>query len=292
MGACPCGCGPRLSIVPAAETRVRSGRIPVVEVIKRTWYWPILGLLVAIAITSTMDATGASAFSSLPLFPLLVLFWYLQRFSAREIGFTWGESHALLSYALAILYPLAVMGAIAGIAALTGALNPAAAPHHTHGVWFNLLLVVGTTIPVALLTEEGFFRGWLWASLKRAGQRKVAILILTSVAFALWHWSSVMLPTGFNPPMSQVPIFMLNAAVLGAIWGMLRLISGSLVVASVSHGVWNGLAYVLFGFGAHVGALGISNTAVYGPEIGVLGLLLNGTFAAALWCWCAKSDPS
>jgi hypothetical protein len=255
---------------------------------KQPRYLPILGVLAAVAITSTMDATGTSAFSSLPLLPLLALFWYLQRFSAKEIGFTWGRSRALQCYGLAISYPLLVMGTIAGIAALTGALNPAAAAHHKHSVWLNLLLVGGSTIPVALLTEEGFFRGWLWASLKRSGQGKVAVLILTSVAFALWHWSSVMLPTGFNPPLAQVPIFMLNAAVLGAIWGMLRLLSGSLVVASVSHGVWNGLAYVLFGFGTHLGTLGISNTAIYGPEVGVLGLLLTVAFAAGLWCWCAR----
>jgi hypothetical protein len=253
----------------------------------QSWKWPIVGVLVAIAITSTMDATGTSAFSSLPLFPLLVLFWYLQRFSARDVGFTWGRL-PVRCYGIAVLYPLFVMGAIAGVAALTGALNPAAAPHHAHSLWRILLLVGGTTIPVALLTEEGFFRGWLWASLRRAKQRKVAILILTSVAFALWHWSSVVLPTGFNPPMSQVPVFMLNATVLGAIWGMLRLLSGSLVVASVSHGVWNGLAYVLFGFGSHIGALGISNTAIYGPEIGVLGLLLNVGVAVALWYRCAR----
>lgn len=253
-----------------------------------SWRWPVAGVLVAIAVTSAMDATGLSAFSSLPLLPLLAIFWYLQRFSAREIGFTWGRGKALRSYGLAIAYPLVVMGAIAGIAALTGALNPAGAPHAKHSVWFNLLLVGGTTIPVALLTEEGFFRGWLWASLGRIGQGKVAILILTSVAFALWHWSSVMLPTGFNPPLAQVPVFMLNAALLGAIWGMLRLLSGSLVVASVSHGIWNGLAYVLFGFGDRVGVLGIANTAVYGPEVGILGLLLNLGLTPLLWRLCAS----
>ncbi len=250
--------------------------------------WPIVGVLVAVGITSTMDATGTSAFSSLPLLPLLALFGYLQRFSAKDLGFSWGRSRALRYYGIAVLYPLVVMGVIAGVAALTGALNPAGAAHYKHSVWINLLLVAGTTIPIALLTEEGFFRGWLWASLKRACRENVVILILTSVAFALWHRSSVMLPTGFNPPISQVPTFMLNAAVLGAIWGMLRLLSGSLVVASISHGIWNGLAYVLFGFGTHLGALGISNTTIYGPEIGVLGLLLNLVVAAAMWRWCAR----
>ena len=253
----------------------------------QSWRWPIAGVLAAVVITSTMDATGLSSFSALPLCPLLALFWYLQRFSAKEIGFSWGQSRVRLCYALAILYPVVVMGAIVGAAVLTGALHPASAPHHQHGVWLNLLLAGGATIPIALVTEEGFFRGWLWASLRRARQGSVAVLILTSAAFALWHWSSAMLPTGFNPPIAQVPIFMLNAAVIGAIWGMLRLLSGSLVVTSVSHGVWNGLAYVLFGFGSHVGALGIANTAIYGPEIGILGLLLNVLVAAGLWRWCA-----
>jgi uncharacterized protein len=250
--------------------------------------FPIAGVVLAIAVTSTMDATGASAFSSLPLFPLLLLFWYLQRFSLKEIGLVWGKPHALRSYGLAILYPIVVMGAIAAIAALTGALNPAGAAPHKHSAWLNLILVGGATIPAALLTEEGFFRGWLWASLNRAGRGPIAIVILTSVAFALWHWSSVVLPTGFNPPLAQVPIFMLNAVLIGAVWGMLRLLSGSVVVTSVSHGVWNGLAYVLFGFGAHSGALGISNTALYGPEVGVLGLLFNLTVSVGLWAWCAR----
>ncbi len=66
---------------------------------------------------------------------------------------------------------------------------------------------------------------------------------------------------------------------------MLRLISGSVLVASVSHGVWNGVDYPLFGFGTKVGALGIAETAIYGTEVGILGLIVNVVFAAALWRW-------
>ncbi|HEY6325070.1 MAG TPA: CPBP family intramembrane glutamic endopeptidase [Candidatus Cybelea sp.] len=240
-------------------------------------------MAVAIAVTSIMDATGLSAFSALPLLPLLAIFWYAQRLSATEVGFAWGRPRALRWYAIAVIYPVAVMAIIAGVAALTGALSPATAPHHKISAWLNLLLITVTTIPVALVTEEGFFRGWLWASLRRAGVGPIVTLLFTSVAFALWHWSSVVLPTGFNPPLAQVPTFMANAVLLGAIWGMLRLRSGSLVVSSVSHGLWNGLAYVLFGFGTHVGALGIGNTAILGPEVGVLGVLLNAIGALVLW---------
>jgi len=41
----------------------------------QSWKWPVAGVLVAIAITSAMDATGTSAFSSLPLFPLITPIW-------------------------------------------------------------------------------------------------------------------------------------------------------------------------------------------------------------------------
>jgi CAAX protease family protein len=134
--------------------------------------------------------------------------------------------------------------------------------------------------------------GWLWASARRAGAHGTPLLLATSVAFALWHVSAVVLPTGFDPPTARVPVFLANAAVIGAIWGMLRRISGSIVVSSVAHGLWNGLAYVLFGFGTRVGKLGIGNTGFYGPEVGVLGLFFNVLFAAALWRAAAASSES
>ena len=40
-----------------------------------------------------------------------------------------------------------------------------------------------------------------------------------------------------------------------------------------------------FGFGTKVGALGITETAIYGPEVGILGLIVNAVFAAALLLW-------
>ena len=46
-----------------------------------------------------------------------------------------------------------------------------------------------------------------------------------------------------------------------------------------------GLINPLFGFGSKIGTLGITETAIYGPEVGVLGLIVNVVFAAALWRW-------
>jgi membrane protease YdiL (CAAX protease family) len=238
---------------------------------------PILGVLLAIAITTTMDANGVSAFSALPLLPLMALFWFLQRFSRREMGFTWGTS---LHYGLALLYPILVMGAIAVVAALTGAIDVSETNWTKTAA--NLALITVSTVLVTILTEEGFFRGWLWASLRRAGLTPRNTLVWTSLAFAAWHISAVVFETGFEPPAKQIPVYLVNATILGAIWGRLRSLSGSIVVASVSHGLWNGMAYALFGFGTHVGALGIENTALYGPEIGALGLGLNAAFFVLL----------
>ena len=65
----------------------------------------------------------------------------------------------------------------------------------------------------------------------------------------------------------------------------MRMRSGSIVVSSVSHGLWNGGAYVLFGYGQKVGALGIADTSFFGPENGLLGLALNLVFLAVVVRW-------
>ena len=94
--------------------------------------------------------------------------------------------------------------------------------------------------------------------------------------------------TGFDLPAAQIPVYLVNAAVIGAIWGATRSRSGSIVVASVSHGLWNGGAYVLFGYGTRNGWLGIEHTEIFGPESGYLGLLLNIAFLAALTGSCLR----
>src|SRR6516164_8211119 len=67
---------------------------------------PIIGVVAAVAITATMDATGLSAFSALPLCPLMLLFWYLQHVSRRRMGFVWGQ---LSHYGLTVFYPVTVI---------------------------------------------------------------------------------------------------------------------------------------------------------------------------------------
>ena len=119
---------------------------------------PILGVLVAIVITTTLDATGLSAFSALPLFPLICMFWYLERRSRRSMGFVWGRwPH----YGLAVLYPVLVLGAITLISSAAGEIDLSQTNWNKAGL--NLVVLAISTILIAIITEEGFFRGWLWA---------------------------------------------------------------------------------------------------------------------------------
>ena len=240
----------------------------------------VVGVVIAIAITATMDATGYSQLSALPLLPLTGLFWYLQKFSRQEIGLVWGD---LQAYGLAVAYPMLVLGLVAGIALMLGAVDTSAADWNK--TFLNMGLLSSMGLIMALITEEGFFRGWLWAALKRAGQTDTQVLIWTSLAFTLWHVSAISLDTGFDVPAGEIPVYLINATLLGLVWGMLRMASGSVVVPSVCHAVWNAIDYPLFGFGEKIGALGIEQTHIYGPEVGVLGLGLNLIFAAALWFW-------
>ncbi len=244
----------------------------------------VLGVVIAIAITTALDATGYSMFSALPLFPLAGLFWFLQKFSRQEIGLAWGNRQA---YGLALAYPVLVLGLVAAIALMRGAIDTSNADWNK--AFLNMSLMSSTGIIMVLITEEGFFRGWLWAALRRAGQTDRQVLIWTSVAFTLWHISAISLDTGFDVPAAEIPIYLINAILIGAVFGMLRMLSGSVVVASVCHAVWNGIDYPLYGFGEKTGALGIEQTQIYGPEVGVLGLGLNLIFAAALWFWVTKS---
>ena len=249
------------------------------------WAPLILGVTLAIAITTTMDASGYSAFSALPLMPLFGLLWWWQKFSKAEIGFKRGKrSH----YAYAVAYPLVVMSLLTVAAALGGAIDISGTDWNK--AMINLFAGAIGTILVGLVTEEGFFRGWLWAGLKKNGLSDSITLIVTTLAFTAWHLSAVTLETGFDLPAKEVPIYLVNATLIGLIFGLLRLASGSIIVASVSHGIWNGLAYSLFGFGEKTGALGIQDTWLFGPEVGLLGIVINLAIAIGFWRYYGSSS--
>ena len=165
-----------------------------------------LGVAAAIAITTAMDATGYSVFSALPLFPLAGLFWYLQKFSRHDIGLVWGD---LRTYVLALVYPMLLLGLIGIIAWLFSAVDTSNADWNK--AILNMALMSSAGVVMVLITEEGFFRGWLWAALSRAGQSDKQVLIWTSIAFTLWHISAISLDTGFDIPAAEIPVYLINA---------------------------------------------------------------------------------
>ena len=239
----------------------------------------VLAVVLAVGITTALDASGYSAFSALPLIPLFVGFALLDRIPREELGLTLGGTD---HYSLALAHPLLVMAALAALAQAFGALD-------LHGFDLgptarDVAIVAGATFVMAIVTEEGFFRGWLWAAIARRGAAPVVTLAVTSLAFLAWHLSFALISADFHFVPAQVPVFLLNVMLLGVIWGLLRLGSGSIVVSSAGHGLWNGLAYVLFGVGDRVGELGIKDIGIFGPEVGVLGACLNAGFAVLL-CW-------
>ncbi len=246
--------------------------------------WPLTGVATAIAITTILDLSGMAMFTALVLLPIGLVFWWRQRLSRQEMGLTWGRPW---HYGLALLYPLFVVGLATLAAWLAGAsLDPDFDPQK---LIKNMLLMSSIGIPMLVLTEEGFFRGWLWASLDRAGLTGGATLLWSSLAFSLWHWTWAIIDDGLALPAYQVPVYLGNAMVMGLGWGLLRWISGSVVVASVSHAVWNALAYNLFGAGPVPGVLGIERPLLFDAETGLIGLLLNLAFTASLWLWWQRS---
>jgi membrane protease YdiL (CAAX protease family) len=174
-----------------------------------------------------------------------------------------------------------ILGLAAAIAGFFGAIDSSEADWDK--TLFNIGIMSSTGVLMVMITEEGFFRGWLWASLKRSGKSDRQVLLWTTLAFVTWHLSAVVLDTGFDLPAREIPIFLINGTILGFIWGIMRMVSGSILVPAVSHAVWNGIDYPLFGFVEKVGALGIADTHLYGPEVGLLGIVLGSAFLALIW---------
>lgn len=243
---------------------------------------PLIFAALAIAITLALDITGYAIFSALPLMALVGLYWLVTRHSWADWGLKLGKPG---DYGLAVLYPIFVMGIITLVLVFSGA-------NFTEINWAkalkNFAIIGGTTVLMAFLTEEGFFRGSLFAGFKGAGFSTKKIVIVTSVLFAAWHigWSTI--AAEGKLPLWEAPVYLINAGLLGMSWGLMRTLSGSVLVPSLSHGVWNGMAYTFFGLGTTPGFLAMSDPVIFGPERGLVGVALNGLFVFYLWRKLAK----
>lgn len=208
------------------------------------------------------------------------LTWGILRLSRLEMGLSAGGAAGHL---VALLYPMAAIGGLAVLALAAGDAGPG--PVLTGEAGRKLGLMFVSTWLGTLLTEEGFFRGALWGVSRRSGWRPRLILLWTSIAFMAWHIAVPIIEEDFRLVTHQIPIYYANVFLLGLAWGLLRMVSGSILVACTAHASWNAFAYVLFGYGMKSGVLGVSRVSVFGPERGVLGIAVNAAVALLLLMW-------
>lgn len=242
--------------------------------------WPLLGSVAALILSFTLVlATGLEWIDLVVVLGLLILFWVLTRMSKREMGLRWGSRSG---YRLSLIYPVSVSLVLGVAAALVGRVMIDQSPSKTVT---NFVLMFANTWLGALITEEGFFRGWLWGSLRRARVSERGTVLWTSVVFCLWHIPAATVAPSFELPAGVVPVYLGNVLVLGLTWGVLRAAFGSIVLVSFCHAVWNALVYTFFGYGIETGALGIADWRMIDPERGVLGLVVNLVVLVLFWRW-------
>ncbi len=249
--------------------------------------WAVTGTVAVLATSPALELlTGDATLYSLPALVFLAFCWSRTGLNRREVGFVSGRG----SYQTAILHPLLVVGGIVFLATAVGVTRVDDTPVRTVALQVSMMTVI-TTLG-ALITEDGFFRGWLWGTLERARLAPEAILLWTAFAFAAWHLPVALIEPSYRLPVQQLPVHMLNVWLLGMSWGVLRLVSGSVLVAALSHGLWNGLAYTLFGFGTAPGALGIATSLQYDPERGWAGIAFNTAAFLFLWRWWQRREQA
>lgn len=269
---------------PAADERHRAAR------------WALGGTAAALLLSPALElATGNETMYAAVLLGLVVLFWLAAGITPREAGFTRGDGGTRV----AVLYPLLVVGCAVLLATATGTARPGAVPLGTLALQVGTMTVV--TAVGTLLTEDGFFRGWLWGTLERAGRDAEEVLLWTAAASALWHLPLALIEPSLRLAPGPLAVRLVDLWLLGLCWGVIRLASGSVVVVALSHGVWAGLVYTLFGFGSAPGALGITDPLRVDPERGWAGVALHAAAFLVLRRWWlgargaaaeAAGDPS
>lgn len=232
--------------------------------------------------------TGKENYYALVLLPLILFLFAATRLNRSEMGLRLGSA---VSYLISLYYPIAVMGLATFIAFAAGyiSLRSVANPDITNTkIVLGILLLFLVSLIFGLLTEEGFFRGWLWGILEKRCSTFRLKLIWTSLLFSIWHFKVTSLCHSFIIPMTYVPIYLGNVLLIGMLLGLLRQISGSIIVPLVCHALWNTIQYTLFGSGDEYAFLGISSYWIFDPERGLLGLVLNLFAVIFVWRWYNK----
>lgn len=228
--------------------------------------------------------TGDTSWYPVPLLAGLVVVMRLGRLDRRTAGFRRGAGF----YRPGTLHALLVVGGCVWLATAFSATRVAGTGLGTLGLQVMTMTVVSGLGLV--VTEEGFFRGALWGLLDRWGRSTDTILLWTSAAGALWFLPLLLLEPEMGGSVESTAVHVLNVWLLGMCWGVIRLASGSVLAAAWAHGLWNGLAYTLFGFGPADGALGLNDLLRLDPERGWAGVALNAAAFLLLWRWWQRRE--
>lgn len=247
--------------------------------------WPLIASIGAIAISPLLVVTTMQgAFYNLWLAVMMIALWAAQRLTKREVGIAVGDPE---SYVVALTYAVGIIGCVALGAWATQLID--LKDYSATTVFRRLSLNFLLTFVPALITEEGFFRGALWGSCVRAGFTPTKTIIWTSLAFGLWHFAVPIIDPDFAQPFNKVPQYVIGSTFFGVAMGLLRLRSGSIIVPSFCHALWNASVYTFFGAGEKMGQLGIADPSIWDPERGYAGLVLATLVAVLLWWWVKPS---
>ena len=230
-----------------------------------------------------MDFTGHMYFS-LILLPLFLIGWILKKYTLKDLGI---QVASVKDFLTALSHPILVIGLILFISFRAEVIEASHADWM--GILYSIVLQIVIGIVVLLVAEEGFFRGLLWAWLEKNGSKESGLVYRTALAFALWEL--ILCFIKHDGLTAQQPFtFVINTLLLGMIWGQMRLKTGSILVPALSHAVWNALILVLFGTGQQVGLLTLSLKDICSPEVGLLGIILNGAYIWANWLITRSDD--
>ncbi|MBL8645451.1 MAG: CPBP family intramembrane metalloprotease, partial [Rhodospirillaceae bacterium] len=224
--------------------------------------------------------TGQSILYNLWLVALMIAVWVRMKLTRREVGLVLGDGP---SYAVALLYVVVPIGIVALGAWAAGLID--LKDYSTTTAVRRVVLNALVTFALTMLSEDGLFRGALWGACERSGFSPAKTVIWTSVAFGLWHLAVPFIEADFNQPLIKVPQYVIGSTAFGFAMGLLRLRSGSIVVPSACHGLWNATVYTFFGYGPKSGLLGIPDPSVWDPERGYIGLALVIIAAGLMWVW-------
>lgn len=252
----------------------------------------VSGTRIAIGTTAAVCASSVLAlwlsddatWYALPLLAALPFLWRRGQLTAADAGLRRGRG----GFGRATLLPLAVVGIVAWLAGLLGATRVGEMGLGTLALQVSMMAAVTTVGTV--FTEDGFFRGVLWGVLDRAGRSTDAILLWTATAYVIWILPLLATMPSAASGLEALAVHALNLWLLALAWGVLRLVSGSVLVAAWAHGLWNGLAYTLFGFGAAAGALGVTDPVRFDPERGWAGVAANAAALLLLRRWWRRHE--